>query len=107
MKPPILAAALALAAVAAVPAHAWQPKAVGVAKGWPAGPGQASSVLTLNALFLSTTTAPAGQPFTANVLNRTAGSSLVLTNAVGGRYSLTGTVLTGSGLTAGVDNPAI
>ena len=107
MQSRIMAAALALAAIAAGPALAWQPKAVGVAKGWPAGPGQASGALTLNTLVLSTTAATAGQPFTANILNRTAGSSLALTNTVGGKYSLSGLTLTGSGLTAGVDQPQV
>jgi hypothetical protein len=62
---------------------------------------------TLNALSLSDLTATVGEAFSATVIGSAAGSTLTLTENVGGKYSLAGVTLTGSGLTAGTDAPAI
>ena len=108
MRPRRFLAALALGLCLAAPAWAAVgPKSYGITQGWPAGPGQVGAVPALQTLTLSTSSATAGSPFSATVQGVTGGSTLVLTNNVGGLYSLAGTTLSGSGLSAGTDNPAI
>lgn len=81
------------------------PEWFGIAKGWPLGPGQPLPIL--QTLTLSSSTGTTGSGFSATISGATSGSSLALTNTVGSKYSLSGFTLSGTGLTAGTDAPAI
>lgn len=88
-------------------ARAAAPSSYGIALGWPGGPGQVTasppSAPTLQALSLSPLTATAGSTYTGTITGQTAGSTLALTSNAGGKYSLSGTTVTGTGLTAETD----
>lgn len=57
-------------------------------------------------LTLSVSATPAGD-FATIILGTAEGSNLSLFDDVGGKYTLSGNVLTGTGLTAGTDAPAV
>ena len=103
---------LAVAALAAPPpalALDWQPKAYGVAAGWPAGPGQVTP--TLQPLGLANATATAGSAYSSAINGCIPGDTLSMAVTVMGKYSLSSAScpasLLGSGLTAGTDAPSI
>jgi P22 tail accessory factor len=63
--------------------------------------------ITLATLVLSDTTSAAGVDYAATISGNAQGGQLTLISDVGGKYTLSGNLLRGTGLTAGTDMPVV